>query len=457
MGPELLLEGEAKYSLGSDVWAWACTAFEVLTGREPFPDAKREEAVVTAIILGRPPGSVDLLDSLVSDDPITFHIILGSLKSTIPDCWVRDLAKRPSSSEILNRLVFSDGPGALDIATTSSQLSATGDRQSELLAPPSTDSPMYGNVRQKLKGSPGLEGRLEKRARGEDAAVETGSVQMKKGYGEGAILLNDDEPAVTLCLLAVMWNPLKPNVLATGSVNGYIKLWNVAVAGAPSVFGPVALEDQPRAIGGCVITAIDWDCTGARLVAGSIDGALRVWTADGGTLQLQSNLEFYKGEIRCSMWSPSAHFLLSTDDKGTAVVWDMRTRESHKIYQVIRDAKGFDALWLDDETWVSCGASKQIHVWRLCNETPLQTFTGHEGRVASLRLSKDKTLLASSSYDLTIRIWKMDAVEAGAPVQLSTGDPDPAQKWVLSGHADTVRSLGWCPSPDSVMQYLLVS
>ncbi|KAG8971357.1 hypothetical protein FRC05_011119 [Tulasnella sp. 425] len=108
MAPELLLDGEAKHTLKSDVWAWACTTFEVLTGHEPFSNAKREEAVVTAIVMGRSPGSVDLLDSLVSDGNITYYLTFESLKSIFPDCWIGDSAKRPSSSEILNRLISPD-------------------------------------------------------------------------------------------------------------------------------------------------------------------------------------------------------------------------------------------------------------------------------------------------------------------------------------------------------------
>ncbi|KAG8993490.1 hypothetical protein FRB90_000677, partial [Tulasnella sp. 427] len=90
-----------------------------------------------------------------------------------------------------------------------------GRRRQELFPPPRPGSPTYGNGLEKRKGSPKLEGRSEKRARTEDAAVETVSsegARMRKGYGDGAILMNGHESEVFIC----QWHPLKPNVLATG-------------------------------------------------------------------------------------------------------------------------------------------------------------------------------------------------------------------------------------------------
>ncbi|KAG8964317.1 hypothetical protein FRC05_003867, partial [Tulasnella sp. 425] len=439
MAPELLLEGEARHTLESDVWAWACTTFEVLTGREPFPDAKSEPAVITAIVRGQSPGLVDLLDSLVSDGSITYYLTLDSLKSIIPDCWIKDSAKRPSSSEILNRLISPDRIEALETATESSHLSATEDRQAEPFPPSFTDSPTHGDAEKKRKGSPMSEGRPGKRARGKDAAIETvnEAVRMQKGYGEGAILMKGHASAVRIG----RWNPLKREVLATSSVDGDVRLWNVSVPPAPPL-DPVAFKNHPDSVESCYIYAMEWDCTGARLATGCEHGVLRVWTAEGA---LQSNLEFHTAGIYSIMWSPNDLFLLSASQDGTAVVWDMKTREMGKIYQVFRfhDEQVFDALWFDDQTLISCGRDGQIHICRLQKETPLRTFTGHEAAIPFLRLSKDKAMLASSSLDLTIRVWNMDAVEAGGPVQYPTGQTDPAQNtyWYQRGMI-TLRGSG---------------
>ncbi|KAG8964312.1 hypothetical protein FRC05_003862 [Tulasnella sp. 425] len=470
MAPELLLENEARQTLKSDVWAWASTTFEVLTDCEPFPDAKGDGPVITALILGRPPGSVELLDRLVSDSHITYRLTLDSLKSIIPQCWIMDSTQRPSSSEILDRLISPDGIEALNIATASSHLSATQGLQPEPFSLPRTDLPMHTDVKKKRKGSLGLEGRLEKRARGKDATIKTvptEAVRMQKGYGEGAILMTGHTSRVRVC----RWNPLKRDVLATGSADSEVRLQNL-LAPPALPFGPLAGKHHSGSAGNCYIMNMEWDCTGARLATACNHGVLRVWTAEG---VLQSNLEFHTDAILSIMWSPSALFLLSTDGDGTVVVWDMRTSKMDKIYQVFRFHSGalalhvdadrgreladsvYVALWFDDEFLISCGIDGQIHICRLQKETPLRTLIGDERAITLLSLSKDKTLLASSSYDLAIRVWNLTAIEAASPAQSATGETDPAQKWVLRGQTGEASSLGWCPSLDPAMQYLLVS
>ncbi|KAG8916432.1 hypothetical protein FRC01_003153 [Tulasnella sp. 417] len=106
MSPELHLENEVKHTLGSDMWAWACTVLEVLTDREPYHTAKGDVRVRMLLVTGEPPGSVDMLDNLSSDGDATCHRTLDVLKCTIPGCWVSDVAKRPPSSEITTQLFF---------------------------------------------------------------------------------------------------------------------------------------------------------------------------------------------------------------------------------------------------------------------------------------------------------------------------------------------------------------
>lgn len=329
-----------------------------------------------------------------------------------------------------------------------------GRRRQELFPPPRAGSPTYGNGLEKRKGSPRLEGRLEKRARTEDGAVETVSAEgarMRKGYGEGAILMNGHESEVFIC----QWHPLKPNLLATGSKDATVRLWNVPVPPAP-LFTPVALRHQPDPADARDITAIDWDRTGARLATGCYDGVVRVWTAEGAH---QFNLKFHQGPIFTNRWSPDASFLLSASLDGTVVVWDMMTLKPDKIQQLFRVHSGsvLDAVWFDNKTFISCAIDRHVNVCRLGEQTPIRTFTGHEDEVNLVRLSKDKTLLASSSDDRTIRVWDMSAVKEDAPVRPPAGQTDPAQKCVLRGHVREVSSLGWCPSTDQAMQYLLVS
>lgn len=51
MSPELLLvEGDVRHTLESDIWAWAYTVFEVITDCEPYAKVFREHLVIVSLI-----------------------------------------------------------------------------------------------------------------------------------------------------------------------------------------------------------------------------------------------------------------------------------------------------------------------------------------------------------------------------------------------------------------------
>ncbi|KAG9030897.1 hypothetical protein FS837_003158, partial [Tulasnella sp. UAMH 9824] len=68
MSPELLLEDEKKHTLESDVWAWGCTAFEIMTGCRPYREADRASTVLIAVMKNEPPGSAESLMVQLGDE-----------------------------------------------------------------------------------------------------------------------------------------------------------------------------------------------------------------------------------------------------------------------------------------------------------------------------------------------------------------------------------------------------
>ncbi|KAG8920001.1 hypothetical protein FRC02_001215 [Tulasnella sp. 418] len=139
----------------------------------------------------------------------------------------------------------------------------------------------------------------------------------------------------------------------------------------------------------------------------------------------------------------------------------MSTSKPDKPEQVFRvhRASVLDANWIDSTTFVSCSVDKLIHICRLGSTEPIRTFAGHEDEVNLVRLSKDKSLLASSSDDRTVRVWDLTIwKEEGADAQkvYPPGVVDRVLKGVLRGHDREIGSLGWCPNPDG-NEYILVT
>ncbi|KAJ7902435.1 kinase-like domain-containing protein [Mycena leptocephala] len=88
--PELLL-GESSNHFGSDVYAFACVCYEILTGNAPFFELANDMAVGIKVIRGHRPSRPEM----ISDN----------LWTLLEDCWAQDPDKRPTMAEIVQRLV----------------------------------------------------------------------------------------------------------------------------------------------------------------------------------------------------------------------------------------------------------------------------------------------------------------------------------------------------------------
>ncbi|KAJ7139295.1 kinase-like domain-containing protein [Mycena epipterygia] len=88
--PELL-SGKNSIHFGSDVYAFACVCYEILTGTVPFFDLAQEMAVAINVIDGHRPSRPET----VSWD---------NLWVLIEDCWKQEPDQRPTMAEILQRL-----------------------------------------------------------------------------------------------------------------------------------------------------------------------------------------------------------------------------------------------------------------------------------------------------------------------------------------------------------------
>ncbi|KAG8950766.1 hypothetical protein FRC04_007185 [Tulasnella sp. 424] len=97
MSPELLLEVDVKHTLPSDIWAWACTTYEIFTDIDPYSEAKTIGPMSVEMHLRKAPGSIQVLLSRLPRDekwPIT-------LSEVINDCWNFDSSERPTVAKLI--------------------------------------------------------------------------------------------------------------------------------------------------------------------------------------------------------------------------------------------------------------------------------------------------------------------------------------------------------------------
>ncbi|KAJ6516341.1 kinase-like domain-containing protein, partial [Mycena sanguinolenta] len=88
--PELL-RGEKSNHYGSDVYAFACVSYEILTGKVPFFEMVTEVAIIFKVVEGVRPSRPET----ISQD----------IWLLLEDCWHQQINKRPTTTVILRRLL----------------------------------------------------------------------------------------------------------------------------------------------------------------------------------------------------------------------------------------------------------------------------------------------------------------------------------------------------------------
>ncbi|KAJ6457914.1 kinase-like domain-containing protein [Mycena sanguinolenta] len=98
--PELL-RGESENHFGSDVYAFACVCYEIMTGKVPFHNVYNDATVMFKILSGERPSPLPLL----SGSPGTKA--LDNLWELMQNCWEETREIRPTASQVVERLANS--------------------------------------------------------------------------------------------------------------------------------------------------------------------------------------------------------------------------------------------------------------------------------------------------------------------------------------------------------------
>lgn len=198
---------------------------------------------------------------------------------------------------------------------------------------------------------------------------------------------------------------------------------------------------------------------------------------DTQTAQLLHTLEGHREHVHSVAYSPNGIWLASAagdgayQERGELKIWDVETRREFRTLQghekILNDlafsndssmlatasddgtvriwkAPGWEPLrepikyesepecvaFHPDNAQLACGAGYVAWVSRLSGDEARTAFRGHEKRITAVRFSPNGNILASSSYDRTVRLW-----DARTGALLRT----------LSGHLHEVNDIAFSP------------
>jgi len=307
-------------------------------------------------------------------------------------------------------------------------------------------------------------------------------------------------------VLCISFSP-NGKLIASGGMDGDIRLWNPQTG--KSATSPLKGHKK-------FITALAWEplhrnphCT--LLASASKDGTVRIWDARNGRFVM--TLAGHTASVTCLRWGGNGFIYTGSQDRTIKVYnssdgrvvrvleghahW-VNTIVLHTDYALRTGAFDHTGTQYDDadvaqqkaleryqtlrgkggERLASASDDFTIHLWDPENsKKPIIRMTGHQQAINLLSFSPDGRLLASASFDKSLRIW--DGVtgkfkgalrgHVGAVYQvcwssdsrlLVSGSKDSTLKvWDLNtmklkfdlpGHADEVYSVDWSPDGQRV-------
>ncbi|CAM8882854.1 unnamed protein product [Rhodiola kirilowii] len=141
------------------------------------------------------------------------------------------------------------------------------------------------------------------------------------------------------------------------------------------------------------------------LATGADDNKVKVWTVSSGFCYV--TFSEHTNAVTALHFMANNHSLLSASLDGTVRAWDLIRYRNFRTFTT-PDPTQFVSLTADQSGEVICAGtldSFEIYVWSMKTGQCLDRLSGHEGPVHGLQFSPSNTILASSSWDKTVRLW----------------------------------------------------
>jgi ribosome assembly protein 4 len=264
-------------------------------------------------------------------------------------------------------------------------------------------------------------------------------------------------------ITALSWEPVHKNPkcsrFASASKDGTVRIWDIELGRAIQTLSGHTAS----------VTCVRWGGMGL-IYTGSQDRTVKVYNADDG--KLCKTLEGHAHWVNSLALSTDHALRTGSFDHTGKVYTDLNEAQKYALerYTTLRGKQG--------ERLASCSDDFTIHLWDPENsKKPIIRMTGHQQPINLVSFSPDGRLLASASFDKSLKIWdgvtgKFKASlrgHVGAVYQvcwssdsrmLVSGSKDSTLKlWDLSngslkvdlpGHADEVYSVDWSPDGQRV-------
>ncbi|XP_032887329.1 autophagy-related protein 16-1 isoform X2 [Amblyraja radiata] len=188
---------------------------------------------------------------------------------------------------------------------------------------------------------------------------------------------------------AVQFSP-RSRMVVTGGTDRKVKMWDITL-GRCELKGSLTGSNAG-------ITSLEFDSTGAYLLAASNDFASRIWTVDDS--RLRHTLTGHSGKVLSAKFLLDNARIVSGSHDRTLKLWDL----SRKIcIKTVFAGSSCNDIVCTDQCVMSGHFDKKIRFWDIRTESIVRELE-LQGRVTALDLSPDHTELLTCSRDDILKI-----------------------------------------------------
>jgi WD40 repeat protein len=205
--------------------------------------------------------------------------------------------------------------------------------------------------------------------------------------------------------------------IATGSMDGSIKIWTAEGKIWQSLSKTLGHKQ--------VVWSIDYSHDGAIASAGR-DKVVKIWDASGKFIK---NLTGHTDAVYDVNWSPVKNRVVSCSRDGTVRLWDV-TR-GKEIDSLTNQGRLLRLDFSPDGSKVTfVGNDNKVNIWNIepnKNESRVITIGKHDnrgqykGEVSFVKFNGNGTILASSDYDGNIVLWNVKTNEKIITIKSGSG------------------------------------